>query len=70
MDKESGKHGIFQMVYTKYTTTQNEPEKKGLIVTIYCQHWEFCENDFIVGVQGVPKRGDRDAVPRLEISAN
>ena len=109
------------MVYTKYTTTQNEPEKKGLIVTIYCQHWEsnillwtksgsywtsnikflfwdlnmyifagilkivcivnivsivdvifllytqmairflskpkYCKNDFIFGVQGVPKRG-------------
>ena len=107
--------------------------KKGLIVTIYCQHWEsniflwtkngsywtnnkeflfwdlnmyifagflkivcivnivsivdviflwytqmairflskpkYCKNDFIFGVQGVPKRGDRDAVPSLEISA-
>ena len=30
MDKESGKRGIFQMVYTKYTMTQNEPKK----------HWE------------------------------
>ena len=30
---------------------------------------KYCKNDFIFGVQGVPKRGDRDAVPSLEISA-
>ena len=30
---------------------------------------KYCKNDFIFGVQGVPRRGDRDAIPSLEISA-
>ena len=62
MDKESGKRGIFQMVYTKYTMTQNEPEKSvncdNLLSTLGIKHisldqkWIILDQQYKIFVLG------------------